>query len=466
MLLETIRRVRGTLSLKLTLWYAVIFSLSSLLILFVSYFRISVMTMENINQELIEEYEELAAMYLKGGHDQFLEGLRMETEFEDPKEIFYRLLDSSGKVLITTDMQPWGKIEVPDMSFGELDKAEPFVIHTIALPGQSFQAQTISGLIGTSEIIQIGVSLEDNATYLQMLRGLILWLMAPLFLLAAFIGFLMARTALNGVEDVTQAAIEISKGSYDKRVETKTKSSEIQRLAQTFNMMLNRLEELMKSMREMTDNIAHDLRSPITRIRGIAEMTLLSKTSKHNYEEMAASTIEECDNLIGMIDTMLDISEAEAGVADIHIEDIDLNALIVDARELFRPIAEEKAVTINTNLPDAVRLRGDKYKLQRVVTNLLENSIKYTPAGGDVSINVVVGSSLIDIIVKDSGMGISEKDLPLIFDRFYRGDKSRSQSGIGLGLSQVKAFVNILGGTVNVISTPNKGSIFTISMPT
>jgi len=180
---------------------------------------------------------------------------------------------------------------------------------------------------------------------------------------------------------------------------------------------------------------------------------------------MAAGTIEECDNLIGMINTMLDISEAEAGVADAHIEDINLNTLIDDACELFRPIADEKGVSITTNIPDKVKLASDKYKLQRIVTNLLENSIKYTPQGGDININVVVKSRLIDIIVKDTGVGISDSDLPHIFDRFYRGDKSRSQTGVGLGLCQVKAFVEFLGGTVKVINAAEKGSIFTVSMP-
>jgi len=465
MLFETIPNLRGTLSLKLTLWYAVVFSLSSFLILTVSYFRISAITMGKTNQELIEEYEELASMYMKGGYDQFMEGLRMETEFEDPEEIFYRLLDLDGKVLITTDMQSWGEIRMPDISLDDLDEKKPFEIHTIVLPNQSFPGQTIFGLIGTSEIIQIGVSLEDNKTYLQMLRELMILLMAPLLVLAAFIGYLMAKTALSGVEDVTQAAIEISKGAYSKRVKIKTKSSEIQRLAQTFNMMLNRLEELMMSMREMTDNIAHDLRSPLARIRGIAEMTLLSKTSKQSYEEMAAGTIEECDNLIGMINTMLDISEAEAGVADVKIEEVDLCELIVDACELFRPIADEKNIRINTNLPGEISLHADKNKLQRIVTNLLENAIKYTPGDGDVVIIVAVGKNLVDIIVKDNGIGISDSDLPHIFERFYRGDKSRSQAGIGLGLSQVKAFVALLKGHVSVTSTPNKGSIFTVSMP-
>ena len=394
-----------------------------------------------------------------------IQELQTEIEFEESDEIFFRLFDSAGKVLFASNMQVFGKIEAPDDVFDRENETEQFEIRTISTPNQSFPIRIITGAIGTSEILQIGVSLKEHQAYLHILKRLIFWLMVPLFVLAACIGFFMARAAMKGVEDVTQAAIDIAEGMYDKRVETKAKASEIQRLTQTFNMMIDRLQGLLISMREMTDNIAHDLRSPLTRIRGIAEMTLLRKSSKKHYEEMAANTIEECDNLIGMINTMLDITEAEAGIADVKIEEVDLCELIVDACELFRPIADEKNIRINTNLPGEISLHADKNKLQRIVTNLLENAIKYTPGDGDVVIIVAAGKNLVDIIVKDNGIGISDSDLPHIFERFYRGDKSRSQTGIGLGLSQVKAFVALLKGHVSVTSTPNKGSIFTVSMP-
>ena len=465
MLFETIHKLKGTLSLKLSFWYAVIFSLSSFFILTIFYQRISDITMKKVDQELIEELKELSSFYAENDYGSLIQELQTEIEFEESDEIFFRLFDSAGKVLFASNTQVFGKIEAPDDVFDRENKTKQFDIRTISKPNQSFPIRTILGAVGSSEMLQIGISLEESHGYLQIFRRLIFWLVIPLFVMAAFIGFFMARAALRGVEDVTQAAIDIAKGMYDKRVETKTKALEIQRLTQTFNMMINRLQGMLISMREMTDNIAHDLRSPLTRIRGIAEMTLLGESSKQRYEEMAANTIEECDNLIDTINMMLDITEAEAGVADLRIEEIDLCALIADACELFRPIADEKKIRINTSLPEGLQLKADKNKLQRVVTNLLENAIKFTPRDGDVVISVIVRKNLVDIIVKDSGIGITDSDLPHIFDRFYRGDKSRSQAGIGLGLSQVKAFVALLKGNINVTSRPNKGSIFTVSMP-
>lgn len=155
---------------------------------------------------------------------------------------------------------------------------------------------------------------------------------------------------------------------------------------------------------------------------------------------MAVSTIEECDNLIDMINTMLDITETEAGVAEFQIEKLDLNKLILEAYELFRPIADEKNIKLNKNLSEKMFLQGDRDKLQRMITNLLENAIKYTPADGTVTISIDRKEGQVGIIFEDTGIGIPESDLPYIFDRFYRCDKSRSQAGIGLGLSLVKAF--------------------------
>jgi signal transduction histidine kinase len=241
---------------------------------------------------------------------------------------------------------------------------------------------------------------------------------------------------------------------------------EVSRLANTFNTMLDRIQSLLKGMSEVTDNVAHDLRSPLTRIRGIAEMTLMGKSSLVDYEKMAASTIEECDNLIHLINTMLDITETEAGVGRFDKKPVDLKKLLICACDLFYPVADEKDIRILSLLPpDELVIQGDKGRLQRMVTNLLENAIKYTDPGGKVTISAYKDNGQVHMEFADSGVGISEKDLPLIFERFFRCDNSRTQPGTGLGLCLVKAYANALGGDVHVKSTLNEGSTFSVTLP-
>jgi signal transduction histidine kinase len=165
-----------------------------------------------------------------------------------------------------------------------------------------------------------------------------------------------------------------------------------------------------------------------------------------------------------MVNTMLEITEAEAGVAQQNIEEFDLAKLLSDACDLFRPIAADKHIDINLSIPDELHFRTDRKKLQRIVTNLIENAIKYTPDGGTVAISLLVHQGQIDIVIEDNGIGISQDDQPHIFERFYQSDKSRSTTGIGLGLSLVKAFAVALGGKIIVRSTLGKGSTFTINL--
>ena len=203
-------------------------------------------------------------------------------------------------------------------------------------------------------------------------------------------GWYLARRALIGLEEVTQTAAEISKGSYDRRVRVKSQFNEIEKVSATFNKMLDRIQALLRSMKEINDNIAHDLRSPLARIRGIAELTLLNEKTIEDYKDMAASTMEECDSLIDMINTMLDITEAEAGVNGAKAEKFELTLLILEACELFQPLADEKKIDLKVNLPSTLSFQGERKKMQRIVTNILENAIKYTPKRGTVSVSAAV----------------------------------------------------------------------------
>jgi signal transduction histidine kinase len=276
----------------------------------------------------------------------------------------------------------------------------------------------------------------------------------------------MARRALGGVETVTRTARRISEGNLEKRVPVKNRANEIDQLALTFNQMLDRIETLVTGIKEMSDNIAHDLKSPITRIRGIAEVSLTSGSSLQEYESMAAGTIEECDRLLDMINTMLIISRTEAGVNQLDCQELDIANLVRDACNIFQSPAEDRGLTMVYTGPENIRIYGDIPLIQRMVANLLDNAIKYTPANGRIDVTASTGADQsVQIAVKDNGMGISGKDLEHIFERFYRCDPSRSQAGTGLGLSFARAVARAHNGDITVASTIDEGSTFTVKLP-
>jgi signal transduction histidine kinase len=283
--------------------------------------------------------------------------------------------------------------------------------------------------------------------------------------ISAGVGWFMAKRALKGVEEVTQTAVDITNGALDKRVPIKGGQDEIDRLAEAFNIMVERVQKLIGQMKEITENIAHDLRSPITRMRGIAEMTLTGDASAEEHTAMAGTIIEECDRLLGMINATLDISEAESGLMKLNEQHVDLVPLLRDVCDLFQPSAENRSIEIVATAPESVSVTGDLKKLQRVFSNLADNALKYTSPGGLVTISVEEIDDYAVVTVRDTGRGIPENDLPHIFDRFYRGEKSRSTPGNGLGLSLARALVLAHRGTIAVISIPGEGSEFRVTLP-
>jgi len=289
--------------------------------------------------------------------------------------------------------------------------------------------------------------------------------MTFLIVVAAGVGWFTARRAVSGVEAVTRTARKISGGTLEERVPVKKRGDEVDQLAITFNQMLDRIQVLLTEIKDMNNHIAHDLRSPIARIRGTAEVALTAGKSLNDYENLAATTIEECDRLLEMINTMLMISKTEAGVEELIREEIHLSRFVREACELFQPSAEDQGVALSCHAPDEIRVSGDARMIQRMLSNLMDNAIKYTAPGGAVTVSLSEKNARVLVSVKDTGCGIAPGDLPRIFDRFYRGDQSRSKPGFGLGLSLARAIARAHGGDITAASIPGQGSTFTVTLP-
>ena len=465
MFLQKILNLKGTLSFRLAFLYAVIFSVSSLVSLSFFYYRVSSIAINRIDDELKEEIVEFSDIMHSGGIELVVTEIQEEIDTEEEKRLFFRLLSSDGKAISSTYVrESLSEIKANLLPPYSTDR-DP-IISSFILAGYPFKLRVISGYISPDIIIQVGFSLEETEEYLQVFRQLILSLTIPILLFATIIGWFISRHAMRGIEKVTRTATDIAEGDYDKRVLVKSGSAEIHLLADAFNKMVDRLQALIKGMYEMTDNIAHDLRSPLTRIRGIAEMTLMGNKSLPEYKEMAVSTVEECDHLMGLINTMLDITETETGVGpEIVNEKVNVTALVMDACELFQSVADEKHIKIEANTPDICYLHGDRKRIQQIIANLLDNALKYTDEGDSIAISVVNAEDRIQISVEDTGIGIPKDDLDKIFQRFYRCDNSRTKQGTGLGLSLVKAIVDATGGEILVSSTLNHGSVFTVTFP-
>lgn len=459
------RKLKKSLFLRLILMHALAFSVLSLISFSIFYYTIHSITMAREDEELLEDAAKYGKLLVEKGIGEVRRAITNPPESQDPKEEFVRIFNLKGEVIAASDMSAWGEVpkaEVIDRLRGADNGHD---LRTIPIPGEDAQARMVSMLIGPETVLQKAESLEEIDKHLSIFRNLFSGLILTLIVISTLIGWFLARRALGGMQDVTQTAEEISSGAYDRRVQVKDQFHEIEKLGATFNRMLDRIQSLLKSMKEINDNIAHDLRSPLARIRGIAEMALLDRKPLDEFRDMAASTIEECDHLIGIINTMLDITEVEAGVNGAELETIDLPDLIKGACDLFSPIAEGKNIHLATRLPQSLVIESDRRKIQRIVTNILENALKYTPDQGTVTILATARDQEVELQFTDTGIGIPAEELPRIFERFYRSDRSRSPGGVGLGLSLVKAYTESLHGTIRVESTPDKGTTFFLRLP-
>ncbi len=281
-------------------------------------------------------------------------------------------------------------------------------------------------------------------------------------------GSQLSRRALAPVAALASTArAVIQSGDLSRRVEVRPGASgDLDELAGLVNRMLERNQLLVRSMRESLDNVAHDLRTPLTRLRGTAEVALRGQDAGQAREALG-ECIEESERVLLMLRTLMDISEAEAGIMRLDLAPADLRALAGETVDLYEQVAEEAGVALAFTPGAPVTARVDGNRIRQALANLVDNAVKYTPRGGRVEIAVggdaPAGAAWIR--VRDNGYGIPADALPRIWDRLYRVDPSRAARGLGLGLSLVKAIATAHGGRVSVDSAPGRGSTFTLTLP-
>jgi signal transduction histidine kinase len=435
--------VTRTFGLRLALWYATLFVSGAVAIVLVTYFLTAASLTQRDRQIINGKLGDYAAAYLRGGVRVLAATVRAEQQVA-PERLFVRVVDRGVEAVVLSNNEGW------DPSKLEL----------------------VSATLADGTLVQVGKSTEARDDLLARFRATLGIVTLFIVVIALTGGWLATQSALFPIRRLTLAVQRIiSTGRTDARVPLEGTGDAIDELTSLFNTMLDKIEGLVTAMRGALDNVSHDLRTPLTRLRGTAEMALASPPEgdpRHQadfYRERLADCVEESDRVLVMLNTLMDISEAESGTMQLRREPVAVTEVIARAVDLYRDVADAKGVTLTSTAPADVEVVADRTRLEQVAANLIDNAVKYTPAGGRVDVEAGRNSDAVFLRVSDTGPGIPTDELPRIFDRLFRGDTSRAERGLGLGLSLVKAIVEAHGGLVEVSSEPGTGSVFTVRLP-
>ena len=377
-------------------------------------------------------------------------------------------MDKGGLLMLIsgTGSPPLGRIDDPDAEtllhgIGKRIGAERWV----QLVGKHGR-QVIAWRLFDGNILCLAADARAASQVMRRWGVLFLWLVAIFIPVSAAVGWLISGHAMAGVKRITVAAQAVEAGRLRQSVQSRCEGREIEALANAFNSMTDRIDRLVKEVKSVTANVAHDMRTPLTRIRTMMETTDWSRAPEAERIEIAALVGEECDRLAPLINDILELSQAEAGMLALRTERFDLAEEIRKALQLFSILAEEKQVAIEDKMTkQKLWISADRARIQRIFANLLDNAVKYTPGGGTISVRLREEQGVALLDVADNGPGIPAAERLRVFEPFFRLDTSRSTPGNGMGLSLAKAFAVAHGGDLLLSETIPHGCTVQLRLP-
>ena len=433
------RRYFKTNAVRLAALYLVLFATSVLTLLVFIYFSTADFAESQTEVTLDAESRGLAEQYNERGLAGLVEIIADRSTGGHPERTLYlitdpllhRLAGNLSQWPKTTPIRPgWVEFPVEEVTHG-VSQSHTALASVFVLPG--------------GYRLLVGRDMRDVATFRARITRTLAWSALLTLALGIAGGVLMTRNMLRRVEAVNRTSERIIHGDLAQRVPVSGSGDEFDQLAANLNAMLDKIERLMIGMRQVTDNVAHDLRTPLTRLRARLEVTLLEKPDAQLYADALRDTITEADRLLGTFNALLSIAEAEAGSRRDAWSIVDLAEIARTVAELYEPVADESGLRLLIETDDSLPVRGDRHLLSQALANLLDNALKYSPAG-KIMLRAHRQDDVTRIEVADDGPGIPADRREAVFDRFVRLEGSRSTPGNGLGLSLVRAVARLHGG--------------------
>lgn len=454
--------LRHAFALRLGLWYAGLFIVSAGVLYGFTYLLLARALAAQDHDVLESMLSRYAVEYQRSGLGG-LQGLIEADAGEGRHErLLVRVVAAQAEIVYFATPPGWGAF---DLSSLDQSSALRSGWTTIDNPpdGSVLEVGTVN--LSNGVTVQVGRSSHIRDELLGHFRARALEVVTLVVLIAIVGGAFLTYAGLAPLRALEATLRSILRtGRFVARVSTRGSHDPLDELGGLVNDLLGRIQTLLAGMRGALDNVAHDLRTPLTRFRNVAEAALVAGDAAATREGLSRA-LEEADRLNATLTALMDISEAETGTMTLASERVPLAEVVQEALALYADEAEDKDIALHSSIAQELELTADHTRLRQVLANLIENAVKYTDRGGRVDIDARTAHGVVTTTIRDTGIGIAAEDLPFVWDRLYRADASRSARGLGLGLSLVKAIVEAHGGRVEATSSPGAGSAFSVVLP-